>query len=95
MPQIVILQSEDDLRLISESIAEKVLQIIKCQMPEKESKAPMVTPKELAEELKISRDLVYRLAREGKMPCERIGSNLRFNVTEVKAALRPERKGGK
>ena len=92
MPQIVVIQSEDDLRLISESIAERVLLLIKEQMPARESTLPMVTPKELADELKISRDTVYKLAREGKIPAERIGSNIRFNVADVKEALKPERK---
>lgn len=92
MPQIVVIQSEDDLRLISESIAERVLLLIKEQMPVREHTGAMVTPKELAVELKISRDLVYRLAREGRIPHERIGSNLRFNVADVKEALKPERK---
>ena len=92
MPQIVVIQSEDELRLISESIAEKVLMLIREQIPKKESTAAMVTPKELAEELKISRDTVYKLAREGTIPCERIGTNLRFNAAEVKDALKPERK---
>ena len=95
MPQIVVIQSEDDLRLLSESIAEKVLLLIKNQMPAKVSTGAMVTPKELALALKISRDTVYKLAREGKIPAERIGSNLRFNVADVKAALKPERKGEK
>jgi len=95
MPQIVVIQSEDDLRLISESIAEMVLLLIKEQMPAKESKGAMLTPKELAGELKISRDTVYKLAREGRIPHERIGSNLRFNAADVKAAMKPERKGEK
>ena len=95
MPQIIVIQSEDDFKTLSESIAEKVLVIIREELPQKKAVGTMLTSKELAKKLNISRDMVYKLSREGKIPHERIGTNLRFNEAEVQAALRPERRDKK
>lgn len=45
----------------------------------------------LAELLSLPAASVRRLAREGRLPCYRAGRLLRFDVAEVKAALKAER----
>jgi excisionase family DNA binding protein len=43
---------------------------------------PLRTPKELADELRISRKTVYRLISEGKIRAARIGRSLRITEEE-------------
>lgn len=48
-------------------------------------------PGTAARALKVSVRTIQRLAEAGEIPHYRVGSQLRFNVTEVLAALRVER----
>lgn len=48
----------------------------------------LVGARECAAELGVHLETVRRLHRAGKIPSYRVGSNLRFDVQEVKAALR-------
>jgi len=50
----------------------------------------LLTVNQLASALQISRSTVYRLVREGRIPHYSVGERLRFDVGEVKAALRGE-----
>ena len=47
----------------------------------------MITLQELIKELKLSRQTIYRLIKDG-MPNIRIGRVYRFNLAEVKAWLK-------
>jgi excisionase family DNA binding protein len=50
----------------------------------------LLSVNQLAEVLGISRSTVYRLVREDQIPHYSVGERLRFDVGEVKAALRAE-----
>lgn len=49
----------------------------------------MLTSKQLAEELNVSEQVIWRLAREKKVPHIKIGRENRFDLEKVKAALTP------
>lgn len=49
---------------------------------------------QLAEALGVSRRTVYRLLEEGDVPHYRVGKHLRFDLDEVKKALRANKSGG-
>jgi len=51
---------------------------------------PLLTAEELAAALRVSRSWVYEAARNGAIPCLRVGALRRFDLAEVKAALRGE-----
>ncbi len=42
-----------------------------------------MTVKEIAEYLKLSSDLIYRLAQQGKIPVSKVGNRWRFNKDRV------------
>ena len=48
----------------------------------------LTTAKPTAEELGISTFTLYRCARAGLIPVHRLGRAVRFDITEVRAALR-------
>jgi excisionase family DNA binding protein len=48
----------------------------------------MMTAEELAKALRVSRSWVYEAARNGGIPCLRVGALLRFDLDEVKSSLR-------
>jgi excisionase family DNA binding protein len=43
----------------------------------------MLTVTELADYLKISRSMIYRLLKRGEIPGFKIGSDWRFNLDEI------------
>jgi excisionase family DNA binding protein len=45
--------------------------------------AGMLTVTELADYLKISRSMIYRLLKRGEIPGFKIGSDWRFNLDEI------------
>lgn len=51
---------------------------------------PDVTRKELALALGVSLDTVHRLTHSGDIPYIRRGRIYRYNIAEVRAALRPQ-----
>ncbi len=51
---------------------------------------PLLTAEELAAALRVSRSWVYEAARNGTIPCLRVGALKRFDLAEVKGALRGE-----
>lgn len=59
--------------------------------PHKISQTPerhgLVTAQELSDTLAVPRSSIWRLAREGTIPCVRIGRNLRFDQEAVMEAL--------
>jgi len=42
-----------------------------------------MTVRDVAEYLKLSTDLVYRLAQQGKIPVSKVGNRWRFNKEKV------------
>ena len=48
----------------------------------------LLTAKQLAEELNVNPQVVWRNAREGKFPHYRMGSAMRFDLTEVLKFMR-------
>lgn len=89
MSQVIVLQSEDDLRVLSESIADIVYGLIqeKLKNAELAQNDKMLSAKELAGKLGVARELVYQMVREGQIPCHRIGTAMRFNNEDVREAL--------
>jgi len=60
----------------------------------------ILTAKEVAELLKITKATVYNLAAKGKLPAFRIGNSWRFEMEEIMKQLKTdrgkkERTGGK
>jgi excisionase family DNA binding protein len=51
----------------------------------------LLTAEELAGYLRVSRSWVYEAAREGSIPCIRVGALKRFDFDEVKAVLSGEK----
>jgi excisionase family DNA binding protein len=49
---------------------------------------PLIRAEELARRLDVSESLVYRLARDGKIPAYKVGGNWRFSWMEVVDTLR-------
>ena len=47
----------------------------------------------VAEHFDVSEKTVWRWAREGTIPCYRIGRSLRFVIEEIEASVRKEQKG--
>jgi len=48
----------------------------------------LMTAKQLAEELNVNPQVVWRNAREGKFPHYRMGSAMRFDLSEVLKIMR-------
>lgn len=48
----------------------------------------LLTAKQLADELNVNPQVVWRNAREGKFPHYRMGSAMRFDLTEVLKYMR-------
>ncbi|MDY0287411.1 MAG: helix-turn-helix domain-containing protein [Sphaerochaeta sp.] len=42
-------------------------------------KSPVLTLQECSEYLKIAESTIYVLARSGRIPCQKVGRNWRFN----------------
>jgi len=49
--------------------------------------APLLTINDVAHQLAISRDSVYRLVRSGALPSLRVGERLRFRPSDIEAYL--------
>jgi excisionase family DNA binding protein len=50
-----------------------------------------LTVREVAEYLKLSTDLVYKFAQQGKIPVSRIGNQWRFDREEIDAWVKSQR----
>lgn len=50
-----------------------------------------LTVRELAQYLKISIDLVYKLTQQGKIPVSKVGNLLRFDREEIDAWVKSQR----
>lgn len=50
-----------------------------------------LTVKDVAVYLKLSADLVYKLAQKGKIPASRIGNQWRFDREEIDAWVKAQR----
>ena len=53
-----------------------------------------LTAEQLAARLQLPKPTVYRLAREGMLPCVRAGRSVRFDADEVARWLRQHRREG-
>ncbi len=53
------------------------------QAGQKSAVSAMLTVTELAEYLKISRSMIYRLLKRGELPGFKIGNDWRFNAEEI------------
>ena len=51
----------------------------------------LLTPDEVAEMLRLARKTVIVMARDGKIPCVRIGRLVRFDPAEIERWLRQQR----
>ncbi len=50
-----------------------------------------LTARELAQYLKISLDMVYKLTQQGKIPVSKVGTLLRFDREEIDQWVRSQR----
>lgn len=48
-----------------------------------ESPSSVMTIEELSDYLKISRSTLYKLAQEGKVPCQKVGRHWRFRKEAI------------
>jgi len=48
-----------------------------------------LTVPEVAQMLRVSRQTIYNMIREGKIPHFRVGSKVRFNRKDVEAFMQP------
>lgn len=48
----------------------------------------LITAAELAQHLNVSEDAVYKMALRGDIPSYKLGSKVRFDLTQVLAAAR-------
>jgi len=51
------------------------------------SASSLITPDQLAEAWGVPKSHIYRLAREGHLPCIRLGKYMRFQPDQVAAFL--------
>src|SRR3954453_5352067 len=58
------------------------------------SVAPLFDRESLAEYLRLSTDTVDRLVKAGRLPCVRIGSQVRFTLADVDAFIARHRQTG-
>jgi len=54
-----------------------------------------LTVKEVAEYLKLSTDLVYKFAQQGKIPVSKIGNQWRFDREEIDTWVKAQRPNAK
>ena len=50
---------------------------------------PLLKPEEVSRFLRVTKEHVYRLAREGKLPSVRVGRSLRFRSADIHEYLAP------
>lgn len=60
-------------------------------MAQKDADRTLLRPEEVAEILRLSRRTVIRMARDGEIPCIRIGRLVRFERADVERWLRQQR----
>ena len=49
--------------------------------------AKLVTAEVLADALSMRTDRIYELARQGRIPCHKVGRAVRFDIEEVRASF--------
>jgi excisionase family DNA binding protein len=69
---------ESDYKLVKKCMAGK-----RRQAGQESALAGTLTVTELADYLKISRSMIYRLLKRGELPGSKIGSDWRFYVEEI------------
>lgn len=55
----------------------------------------VLTIDDLSEYLKISKSTLYKLVREGKVPCQKVGRHWRFHKEAIESWLRNDPQGDK
>ena len=58
------------------------------------SSGSLITPEALAEAWGVPKSHIYRLAREGRLPCVRLGKYVRFHPKAVDAFIASGGTGG-
>ena len=53
-----------------------------------EKQTDVLTIEELADYLKIPKSTIYKLVREGKAPCQKVGRHWRFHRSAIEAWLK-------
>jgi len=53
------------------------------------------TIEQIADYLQVSREKIYRLCQKGKMPASKFGGQWRFDIKEIDAWMRKQRKSKK
>jgi excisionase family DNA binding protein len=60
------------------------------EMPPKSDSESLLTVEELAKILRLHPKTVYRLVEKGKLPCIRVGRNVRFSPDVIKQLSKGE-----
>jgi len=56
-------------------------------VPKPVAGSKLVTAKVVADALSMRTDRVYELARQGRIPCHKVGRSVRFDIEEVRASV--------
>ncbi|MGH7238486.1 MAG: helix-turn-helix domain-containing protein [Candidatus Saccharimonadales bacterium] len=51
----------------------------------------LLTPKQVADKLKVGKSKVYQLAKEGRLACFKIGGSVRFSEEDIDEYLNKHR----
>ena len=90
--EMITMLKPDDLRQIIKSELQKVFEDnfdkFSNQIPAKKEKPEMLTDKELADRLKMSRMTLYEWRRKGILPFKRIGKRVLYNWDDVYKSLK-------
>ena len=90
--EMITLLKPDDLRQIIKAELQKVLEDnfdkLAKQTPDKKETPEMLTDKELADRLKMSRVTLYEWRRKGILPFKRIGKRVLYNWDDVYKTLK-------
>jgi excisionase family DNA binding protein len=87
-PKPIALDSTPAFTLTVGQIDEIVQRAVQSALGQGMHPPPLLTPDELAAELKVPVSWVYEQSRQDKIPTHRIGRYIRFDLSEVLASQR-------
>jgi excisionase family DNA binding protein len=82
-PKTGVLDSTPAFTLTVREIDEIVQRAVQSALGQGMHPPPLLTPDELAAELKVPVSWVYEQSRQGKIPTHRLGRYIRFDLSEV------------
>jgi excisionase family DNA binding protein len=85
-PKTDALDSTPAFTLTVGQMDEIVRRAVQMALAENGQATPLLTPDELADQLKVPVSWVYEQSRQGKIPTHRIGRYIRFDLREILAS---------